>query len=214
MAETILSIVRNSNPDHVHFVSPFLASTIWLAAVVFLAYKYLSIANEGSQEYLLAESNEEVLKAIFRQFVQWWNMSDILETKLSEIEKELVRTRDLGRTPLSDAQQSSSGKRGSQCPLDLVDTSPDPLHLSYDSHETAASEDLLLNPLGQMATPRIQSGSIDTLGPSAARGFIQDGGSLVSTYEAGSGLLGGDYLCDIELQGFLDGLFATFRGQR
>lgn len=213
MAETMLSLVRNSGPNHVHLVNPLLASTIWLAAAVFLVYKYLGISNEISQEHLLAESNVDLLKTIFRQFVQWWDMSDILETKLSELETELVSMRKIGSAASNDLQQHSPGNEAQATPPKSREANADALHASKNSYETAIPERMPLNATREMANSEIAPGNTDVLDPSVVPSLIQDTGFLPSTYDTGPGLFDGDFPYDVEFQGFLDGMFATFRGQ-
>ena len=208
MAEAISLIVRNSGPDHVHLVNPFLACTIWIAAAVFIAYKYLGIPSDGCQETPLVDSNIDLLKTNFHQFVQWWDMSDVLETKLSEIESELACMRRTGSATSNDLQQHSPGMDRQESAPRPANARSDGLSLSQNSYDPAISEGMVMNP-----TSQIPHGNPNTLDPSTTLGLIQDGGSLPSTYETSSCFFDTDFNYDVGLQGFLDGMFATFRGQ-
>ncbi|KAE8360996.1 hypothetical protein BDV27DRAFT_148185 [Aspergillus caelatus] len=213
MAEAVLSLVRSSGPDHVHLVNPFLASTIWLAAAVFLAYRYLGIPTKSSQERLLVESKIDLLKTIFRQFVQWWGMSDILESKLSELETELLCMRKIGRAAIEDLQQHAAGKAGQVHGLPSIDTHPDTLPSPENSDEPAIPYGMSLHATSQMANTGNPPGNADALDGNPILSLMQDRGSSFSTYDTGSGLFDGDFFYNLEFQGFLDGMFATFQGQ-
>ena len=213
MAQEILAIVRNSGPNHVHLVNPFLASTVWLAAAVFLVYKYLGISDESSQEHLLVESNVVLLKAVFRQFVQWWGMSDILETKLSELETELVRMRKIGSAASIGSQQHSPSKEGQEnLPKSFI-TNSYALHSSENSCELGNPVGTPVSATSQMGNSKNPPRNTDALDQGAFPSFMQNIESLSSAYEPGSGLYNDGFHYDVELQGFLDSMFATFRGQ-
>ncbi|KAE8406399.1 hypothetical protein BDV37DRAFT_280987 [Aspergillus pseudonomiae] len=207
MAEAILSLVRNSAPDHVQHVNPFLASTIWLAAAVFLVYYYLGISKEAPQEKALVDSNIALLKAVFRQFVEWWDMSDILETKLTELESELVRVRE--------------------APGSLIERSDEPQSLdkaqpASSSNPVSTDSEGLLPPCADYQPPLPGASMVDGTGYTATSGFRPDNvgplfigecTNLMGDRVSGmSNLFDNAFDYDLELQDFLDGMLATFRG--
>ncbi|OGM51213.1 hypothetical protein ABOM_000044 [Aspergillus bombycis] len=221
MADAILSLVRNSGPDHVHLVNPFFASTIWLATAIFVVYKHLWVFHEGSRERLLVESNVDLLRTTLRQFVQWWNMSDILEAKLSELEKELVSMRKMGSggadssdLQRQERQQYFLGNEGQEFLPESIGANPTvPYPPRNSSDEGAIPCDVLLNGGSSMVHDRLPPGNADELGSDETLGLIQDRGSLPLFYEKGSGPFHDDLFYNVELQGFLDGMWAAYRGQ-
>lgn len=213
MAERVLSLVRNSGPDQARFLNPFLSSTIWVTTAVFLVYKYLGISNENSQEQLVVDSYVDVMKTTFQQFVQWWNMSDVLGTKLSELEAELVCMRRVGNTTSSSVQENAQCTDREQRLQRTVDEARggDSVHLSGSGHEIPIPGAALDN-LGQVQNTGFNPDNANTLNPQDTLNPMQDRWSS-SALETGSGLFDGDFQYDMELQAFLDSMFATYRGQ-
>jgi hypothetical protein len=105
-ADNILSIICNSSPDHIHYVNPFLASTIWLAAAVLLVYRFLGPSASARKNNRLIASKFDVLQATFMQYVRRWNMSTVLADKLVQLEAELRRLGD----PVSSVEEASSSR--------------------------------------------------------------------------------------------------------
>ncbi|KNG86964.1 hypothetical protein ANOM_004183 [Aspergillus nomiae NRRL 13137] len=216
MADAILSLVRNSDPDHVYLVNPFVANTIWLATAIFLVYKHLWAFHKDSQERLLVESNIDLLQTTLRQFVEWWNMSDILEAKLSELEKELASMRKMGSgsADSSDLHQPLFPRNeGPSLPEPIGANAEVPKPPRDNSDEGAASCGLLLNGGSSMVQDGLPPGNADELDPNETLGLVEDRGCLPPLYEKGSGLFDDDLFYNVELQGFLDGMFAAYRGQ-
>jgi hypothetical protein len=87
-AEKILLIVNNSSEDHIRYVNPFLANTIWLAAAAQLVYKVFCPVGTNK---MLVESNFEVLRLNYKQYVDYWKTSTSLQRNLDCLEKQLER---------------------------------------------------------------------------------------------------------------------------
>jgi hypothetical protein len=87
-AEEVLMIITRSSGNHIHYVNPFLSSTVWLAAAVQLVYKYFGPWETNKS---LMESKFEVLQLNYTQFVNHWKMSANLLRKLEGLETTLKR---------------------------------------------------------------------------------------------------------------------------
>lgn len=85
-ADDILMIVSRSSSHHVHYVNPFLASTIWLAAAAQLVYKFFRPPGVNMD---LTESKFEVLRLNYMQFVEHWKTSTTLQDNLEILRKSL-----------------------------------------------------------------------------------------------------------------------------
>jgi hypothetical protein len=88
-ADEILTIVNRSADDHYIYVNPFLANTIWLAAAVQLVHKQSN--QSGTRE--LKQSNFEVLHMVHKSFVNFWNMSTVMQQNLDRLELQLQQFR-------------------------------------------------------------------------------------------------------------------------
>ncbi|KAK7206983.1 fungal-specific transcription factor domain-containing protein [Myxozyma melibiosi] len=91
-ADNILLITRRSHEDHVKYINPFLASTIWLASAVELVHKEFgpSGTNRG-----LIKSKFEVLYQTYKKCVSFWGIETALQHNLELLEEELERYRKL-----------------------------------------------------------------------------------------------------------------------
>lgn len=85
-ADDIVAIIRNSSSDHIQYVNPYLASTIWLAAAAQVASHTFgpTVTNPKA-----VESNLDLLRLTFNRFVSFWNLSDTLQERLSTLESRL-----------------------------------------------------------------------------------------------------------------------------
>ena len=85
-ADDIIAVIRNSSSDHIQYVNPYLASTIWLAAAAQVASRTLgpTVINPKA-----VESNLDLLRLTFNRFVSFWNLSDTLQERLSTLESRL-----------------------------------------------------------------------------------------------------------------------------
>jgi hypothetical protein len=87
-AEKVLLIVNNAPEEHIQHVNPFLASTIWLAAAVQLVCKVFT--PPGTNKTLI-DSNFEVLRLNYKQYVDYWKTSTSLQRNLDCLEEQLQR---------------------------------------------------------------------------------------------------------------------------
>lgn len=87
-ADDILTILNRSCEEHIRYVNPFLASTIWLAAAAQLVHKYFGKPGESAN---LAKSKFEVLFLHYKQFVAYWEISTALQQNLDSLEARLER---------------------------------------------------------------------------------------------------------------------------
>jgi hypothetical protein len=85
-ASEIVAIVRNCSRRHIHFVNPFLASTIWLAAAAQVVSKSFGPDLVDSR---VAESNLDLLRMNLDAFVSIWGVSTTLQQKLTTLESKL-----------------------------------------------------------------------------------------------------------------------------
>ncbi|OCL14888.1 hypothetical protein AOQ84DRAFT_189457 [Glonium stellatum] len=94
-ADNILTVLNRSCDDHVRYVNPFLASTVWLAAAVQLVRKVFGVPGTNAD---LAKSKFEVLHLHYKQFVSYWGISTALQQNLEVIETSLERLYATSRT--------------------------------------------------------------------------------------------------------------------
>jgi hypothetical protein len=87
-ADKVLLIVNNAAEEHIQHVNPFLASTIWLAAAVQLVCKVFT--PPGTNKTLI-ESNFEVLRLNYKQYVDYWKASTSLQRNLDCLAEQLQR---------------------------------------------------------------------------------------------------------------------------
>jgi hypothetical protein len=85
-ADEIIAVIRNSSSDHVQYVNPYLASTIWLAAAAQVTSRTFgpTVANPKA-----VEANLDLLRLTFSRFVSFWDLSDILQERLNTLESRL-----------------------------------------------------------------------------------------------------------------------------
>lgn len=99
--ESIVSLVRSSDPDHVQHLNPFLNNTLWFAAAGQIACVVLGPA---SYSRALARSNYEILALTIDRLSEFWESMDMLRPRLQKIESAL---QNLQQTAL--LQPSGSG---------------------------------------------------------------------------------------------------------
>ncbi|KAF8847735.1 hypothetical protein BDZ45DRAFT_311373 [Acephala macrosclerotiorum] len=108
-ASELVKLIRNCAPKHVHFVNPFVASTIWLAA----ATQIVSMAFSSSPvERRVASSNLDVLQMNLNAFVEIWGVSKNLQQKLTSLEARLATFKEQARheelRPIAQTQNDRS----------------------------------------------------------------------------------------------------------
>lgn len=97
--DRILHIINNSSADHIQYLNPFIACTVWIAAAVLLVHKVFS---PPSPQTGLNKSKIDLLRFNFNQYLRFWDTSPGLQTKLDTIEKQLdsMRREGLGTSQL------------------------------------------------------------------------------------------------------------------
>jgi hypothetical protein len=110
-ADNMVLLLRNSSPDHIQYVNPFLANTIWMAAAVLLVYRFLGPA-KSERTVRLVESKYDLLHSTFTQFADWWNMAPALGEKLTYLQLRLHQL--YGAKEPSQGQNKSFPQRNSK----------------------------------------------------------------------------------------------------
>lgn len=89
-ADSILTIVSNSSIDHIKYVNPFLACTIWIAAAVELCHRVFGPPGTNRR---LMQSNFDRLRSNYTQYVTYWQTPCSLLEKLNTLGPRLERLR-------------------------------------------------------------------------------------------------------------------------
>lgn len=85
-ADELLHVVSQCAEDHVRYVNPFLASTIWYGAAVHRAWKVLS-PPRMNHDYIA--SKFEVMHMNFNNFSSFWDLPHALQENLHMMEEKL-----------------------------------------------------------------------------------------------------------------------------
>ncbi|KAH8882412.1 hypothetical protein GQ53DRAFT_733920 [Thozetella sp. PMI_491] len=85
-AQEIVTIARNSAPDHCKYVNPFLTNTVWFAAAAQVACRVFGPTSRNKQ---LVESNYELLALVIDRFIAFWDIMGMLKRRLSRVEAGL-----------------------------------------------------------------------------------------------------------------------------
>lgn len=85
-ADELLQIVSQSAEEHVRYVNPFLASTIWYGAAVHRAWKVLS---PPRMNHDFIASKFEVMRMNFNNFSEFWDLPRALQENLHTMEDKL-----------------------------------------------------------------------------------------------------------------------------
>ncbi|OMP87545.1 hypothetical protein BK809_0007632 [Diplodia seriata] len=142
-SDGIFTIIKNSAPEHVRHVNPFLSSTVWFAAAVQLAHRFIAPSGTNTE---LVESKVELLRMNCQQYADFWSTPDALLENLSILEFHLES--QLGQDQLAsgnparhfrgeDGAGQQSGGWGRQVDVSLL--SPDPMIPSGFHHDTTAT---------------------------------------------------------------------------
>jgi hypothetical protein len=92
-ADEILELVSRSSEDHIRYVNPFLASTIWYGAAIHLAWKVLA-PSDLNQDVI--HSKYEVLRMNFEEYTAFWNLPRALQENLQSMEEKLTKFKSHG----------------------------------------------------------------------------------------------------------------------
>ncbi|RHZ58695.1 hypothetical protein CDV55_105016 [Aspergillus turcosus] len=110
-ANEVASIIRASAKDHVQYVNPFLASTIYLAGAAQVVYR---ITGPSAASLRVADSNLDLLRLTFGRFVSFWNVSKTLQDKFNTLEArfESILKTTLKKAEANRAHQSDTATLG------------------------------------------------------------------------------------------------------
>lgn len=92
-ANEIIAIIRTSSKEHVHYVNPLLANTVYLAAAAQVVYR---IINPSAVNCRKVDSNIDLLRLTFNSYVSFWNVASTLQDKLNTLETRLETIRARG----------------------------------------------------------------------------------------------------------------------
>ncbi|PYI05429.1 hypothetical protein BO78DRAFT_371111 [Aspergillus sclerotiicarbonarius CBS 121057] len=212
-ADEILMLVRNSSPEHVQYVNPFLANTVWLAAAVFLVYSYFGVSLDSAQEGQLIKSNVWVLKAVYLQFLRWWGISDILVSKFDELEQELQRWVHVEKSNVEGNHPPARAGDPQMAHAQLTD-----MRLGSGSSDTRqpfhASDDRIAHNTRGMVTSNGMSSGLDAIEAGDASRLALDSDPMLLSQRLTSGPLDDDVQWNLELHSFVDSMLTTFRAQQ
>ncbi|OQV03081.1 Fungal specific transcription factor domain-containing protein isoform 2 [Cladophialophora immunda] len=107
-ADELLRIVSWSSEEHVRYVNPFLASTIWYGAVVHLGWKVLA---PPSTNLDWVESKFTVLHMILMEFSEFWDLPKTLQENLASVEGKLHLFKNPKVRRLSHPNHSTNANR-------------------------------------------------------------------------------------------------------
>jgi hypothetical protein len=103
-SHAVFNLLSNSHEAHLQYVNPFIAHAAWMAATVQLL-QHESTVNETRREVI--KSRFEVLKALHRQWVERWSMSEVPLQHLDILEGQLKKMVRLSRRPMEGQRVSS-----------------------------------------------------------------------------------------------------------
>ncbi|KAJ5787365.1 hypothetical protein N7457_002355 [Penicillium paradoxum] len=104
-ADRILRIVTQSCEEHIKYINPFLASTLWLASAVQLVRKHFARAASNRS---LIKSRFDVLYLTYRRCVDFWGTKTALQRNLESLEEQLeARKKQLETRDAQNFQKSS-----------------------------------------------------------------------------------------------------------
>jgi hypothetical protein len=106
-ADEILTVVSRSSDDHIRYVNPFLASTIWYGAAIHLAWKVLAPSNFNQD---VIHSKFEVLRMSFEEYTTFWDLPKALQENLQSMEEKLKKFKSHGNTGLAVSRSHSMAK--------------------------------------------------------------------------------------------------------
>ena len=126
-SETVLELVDSCPDDHVKYVNPYFASTVWIAAAL-QAFKRRS---QWDPNPILTEKRRMALRQIYLRFVNFWGTPMALLHNMDSLETRLdARQRDLEKSGSTEESWDSCRTHGShqsvteQDPRNTSDWSP------------------------------------------------------------------------------------------
>lgn len=91
-ADEVLRIINRSCTDHVKYINPFLAYTIWLASAVQLVRRGLS---PPGTDRSLTRSKFEVLHLAYKNCVAFWDIQTAVQRNLEQLEAQVEASQAL-----------------------------------------------------------------------------------------------------------------------
>ncbi|KIW44695.1 uncharacterized protein PV06_03148 [Exophiala oligosperma] len=93
-SHAVFNLLFNSHEAHIQYVNPFIAHAAWMAATVQLLQHELTV-NEAQRGVI--RSRFELLKAVHKQWVEYWSMSEVPLHCLDILEAQLKKLIHLSR---------------------------------------------------------------------------------------------------------------------
>jgi hypothetical protein len=103
-ADAILNLVNRGADNHIQWINPFLASTIWLAAAVQLVRK--EFGPSGTNRALV-KSKFDVLYLTYQKCVWFWDIQTALQQNLESLEAQLYTFREENKRPDETRRQKA-----------------------------------------------------------------------------------------------------------
>lgn len=147
-ADEIMMAVSHSAENHIRFVNPFLASTIWLATAVQLVHK--SMISEFAKKDLV-DSKFEVLRQNCEQYSHFWNTPVALLENLETLDQYLPtlqqeqgirrnKSCDMRRESTTSTQKYDRARTARHTSKTLHTSSIDSSHISGSGRKTSQVE--------------------------------------------------------------------------
>ncbi|KAH8812615.1 fungal-specific transcription factor domain-containing protein [Xylogone sp. PMI_703] len=90
-ARNVTVLIQRSSEDHLRFVNPCFANTLWLAAAVQLLRREATVADSMARDQI--NSDFQLLRFSCDQFVEYWGISNVLDANLATLERRLLSFR-------------------------------------------------------------------------------------------------------------------------
>ncbi|KAF9636708.1 hypothetical protein BFW01_g7604 [Lasiodiplodia theobromae] len=119
-SNNIFTIIKNSAPDHVQHVNPFISSTVWFAAAAQLSYKFIAPPGTNMEPI---QAKVDLLRRNCQQYADFWNTPDALLENLSTLETHLERQLGKNSNTSNHATRQHSQEWDNQVEVPLL--SPD-----------------------------------------------------------------------------------------
>ncbi|KAL2842688.1 hypothetical protein BJY01DRAFT_248953 [Aspergillus pseudoustus] len=104
-ADNICTIISQCPTDHIKFVSPYLASTVWLAAALQILRDLLVVVSDCGKTH----SKYALLRGAFDQYSAFWGISPALLKNLDSLDARIRNFCCPTATPTTSSRESSVG---------------------------------------------------------------------------------------------------------
>jgi hypothetical protein len=102
-ADNICTIISQCPTDHIEFVSPYLASTVWLAAALQILRDLLVVVADCGETH----SKYALLRGAFDQYSEFWGISPALLENLDSLDARIRNFCCATATPTASSRESS-----------------------------------------------------------------------------------------------------------